>query len=215
MVNSLCSYSHVHWNPYRYASRVRCIVNDTSKHVAPKEIVRLKKLIAYWKEQAGKRSDEDELEEIQEERVSKEKADNRLTGWQRGATTECSWSCSSVLRICDSNEFCNHSNRMFRYDLTVLYNNCIVVAYYIMAAMPVCTKRSVAHIDRRGKVVRANCFLEAWCALTAVGSRVISVADIRSIMSVLSPNPCLYSVKLWTSVCGPMMKWAQIVSRPL
>jgi hypothetical protein len=42
--------------------------------------VRLKKLIAYWKEQAGKRSDEDELEEIQEERVSKEKADNRLTG---------------------------------------------------------------------------------------------------------------------------------------
>jgi len=42
--------------------------------------VRLKKLIAYWKEQAGKRSDEDELEEIQEERVSKDKADNRLTG---------------------------------------------------------------------------------------------------------------------------------------
>jgi len=41
--------------------------------------VRLKKLIAYRKEQAGKRSD-DELEEIQEERVSKEKADNRLTG---------------------------------------------------------------------------------------------------------------------------------------
>ena len=108
MVNSLCSYSHVYWNPYRYASRVRCIVNDTSKHVAPKEIVRLKKLIAYWKEQAGKRSD-DELEEIQEERVSKEKADNRLTGWQRGATPECSWSCSSVLRICDSDEFCNHS----------------------------------------------------------------------------------------------------------
>jgi len=68
------------YNSLMYASRVRCIVNDTSKHVAPKEIVRLKKLIAYWKEQAGKRSDEDELEEIQEERVSKEKADNRLTG---------------------------------------------------------------------------------------------------------------------------------------
>ncbi|KAG2569574.1 hypothetical protein PVAP13_7NG429000 [Panicum virgatum] len=67
------------YNSLLYASRVRCIVNDTSKHVAPKEIVRLKKLIAYWKEQAGKRSD-DELEEIQEERVSKEKADNRLTG---------------------------------------------------------------------------------------------------------------------------------------
>lgn len=63
----------------RYASRVRCIVNDTSKHVAPKEIMRLKKLISYWKEQAGKRSEGDELEEIQEERVSKEKADTRLT----------------------------------------------------------------------------------------------------------------------------------------
>ncbi|XP_062227043.1 kinesin-like protein KIN-14I [Phragmites australis] len=67
------------YNSLMYASRVRCIVNDTSKHVAPKEITRLKKLIAYWKEQAGKRSDDDELEEIQEERISKEKSDNRLT----------------------------------------------------------------------------------------------------------------------------------------
>ncbi|XP_062184363.1 kinesin-like protein KIN-14I [Phragmites australis] len=67
------------YNSLMYASRVRCIVNDTSKHVAPKEIMRLKKLIAYWKEQAGKRSDDDELEEIQEERISKEKSDNRLT----------------------------------------------------------------------------------------------------------------------------------------
>ncbi|KAL6651851.1 hypothetical protein ACP70R_010776 [Stipagrostis hirtigluma subsp. patula] len=67
------------YNSLMYASRVRCIVNDTSKHVAPKEIMRLKKLVAYWKEQAGKRSDDDELEEIQEERMSKEKADNRLT----------------------------------------------------------------------------------------------------------------------------------------
>ncbi|ONM12472.1 Kinesin-like calmodulin binding protein [Zea mays] len=67
------------YNSLMYASRVRCIVNDTSKHVAPKEIMRLKKLIAYWKEQAGKRSDEDELEEIQEERISKERSDNRMT----------------------------------------------------------------------------------------------------------------------------------------
>uniref|UniRef100_A0ACD5YAL9 Uncharacterized protein n=1 Tax=Avena sativa TaxID=4498 RepID=A0ACD5YAL9_AVESA len=66
-------------NSLMYASRVRCIVNDTSKHVAPKEIMRLKKLISYWKEQAGKRSEGDELEEIQEERISKEKADTRLT----------------------------------------------------------------------------------------------------------------------------------------
>jgi hypothetical protein len=41
--------------------------------------MRLKKLIAYWKEQAGKRSDEDELEEIQEERISRERSDNRMT----------------------------------------------------------------------------------------------------------------------------------------
>ncbi|CAD6259157.1 unnamed protein product [Miscanthus lutarioriparius] len=68
------------YNSLMYASRVRCIVNYTSKHVAPKEIMRLRKLIAYWKEQAGKRSDGDELEEIQEERISKERADNRLTG---------------------------------------------------------------------------------------------------------------------------------------
>ncbi|KAM3390190.1 hypothetical protein ACQJBY_012024 [Aegilops geniculata] len=66
-------------NSLMYASRVRCIVNDTSKHVSPKEIMRLKKLISYWKEQAGKRSEGDELEEIQEERISKEKADTRLT----------------------------------------------------------------------------------------------------------------------------------------
>lgn len=50
------------------------------------------------------------------------------------------------------------SNRMFRYNLTVLYTNCIVATYYTMAAMPVCTKRNVAHIDRRGKAVRANFF---------------------------------------------------------
>lgn len=67
------------YNSLMYASRVRCIVNDTSKHVAPKEIMRLKKLISYWKEQAGKRSEGDELEEIQEERISKEKTDTRLT----------------------------------------------------------------------------------------------------------------------------------------
>uniref|UniRef100_A0A0E0DJS2 Kinesin-like calmodulin-binding protein n=1 Tax=Oryza meridionalis TaxID=40149 RepID=A0A0E0DJS2_9ORYZ len=60
------------YNSLMYASRVRCIINDTSKHVAPKEIMRLKKLIAYWKEQAGKRSEDDDLEEIQEERTPKE-----------------------------------------------------------------------------------------------------------------------------------------------
>lgn len=60
----------------RYASRVRSIVNDPNKNVSSKEVVRLKKLVAYWKEQAGKRGDDDEeLEEIQEERNSKDKSE--------------------------------------------------------------------------------------------------------------------------------------------
>lgn len=61
----------------RYASRVRSIVNDPSKNVAPKEVVRLKKLVAYWKEQAGQRGDEEDLEEVQEERTPKNKSDSR------------------------------------------------------------------------------------------------------------------------------------------
>lgn len=61
----------------RYASRVRSIVNDPSKNVSSKEVARLKKLVAYWKEQAGRRGDEEELEEIQEERAPREKADGR------------------------------------------------------------------------------------------------------------------------------------------
>lgn len=61
----------------RYASRVRSIVNEASKNVSSKEIVRLKKLVAYWKEQAGRRGDEDEYEEIQEERNMKERTDGR------------------------------------------------------------------------------------------------------------------------------------------
>ncbi|KAG1326820.1 kinesin-like protein KIN-14I [Cocos nucifera] len=55
------------YNSLLYASRVRCIVNDPSKNVASKEVVRLKKLVAYWKEQAGKRGDDEEFEEIQED----------------------------------------------------------------------------------------------------------------------------------------------------
>ncbi|KAJ3679611.1 hypothetical protein LUZ60_017622 [Juncus effusus] len=55
-------------NSLMYASRVRCIVNDTSKNVSTKEVMRLKKLVAYWKEQAGKKGDLEELEEIQDEK---------------------------------------------------------------------------------------------------------------------------------------------------
>ncbi|KAC9897492.1 hypothetical protein E3N88_45115 [Mikania micrantha] len=65
------------YNSLTYASRVRSIVNDPSKNVSSKEVAKLKKLLAYWKEQAGKRSDDEELMEIQDERTAKDKTDNR------------------------------------------------------------------------------------------------------------------------------------------
>lgn len=61
----------------RYASRVRSIVNDPNKNVSSKEVARLKRLVAYWKEQAGKKGDYEELEEIREERLQKDRTDNR------------------------------------------------------------------------------------------------------------------------------------------
>ncbi|XP_071735356.1 kinesin-like protein KIN-14E isoform X1 [Rutidosis leptorrhynchoides] len=64
-------------NSLTYASRVRSIVNDPSKNVSSKEVARLKKLVSYWKEQAGKRGDDDELVEIQDERTPRDKNDNR------------------------------------------------------------------------------------------------------------------------------------------
>ncbi|XP_042014112.1 kinesin-like protein KIN-14I [Salvia splendens] len=65
------------YNSLSYASRVRSIVNDPSKNVLSKEVARLKKLVAYWKEQAGQRGEDEELEEIQEEQTPKSKSDNR------------------------------------------------------------------------------------------------------------------------------------------
>ncbi|KAJ6313902.1 hypothetical protein OIU78_017537 [Salix suchowensis] len=66
------------YNSLMYASRVRSIVNDPSKNVSSKEVARLKKLVAYWKEQAGKRGgDDDDLEDIQEQRPVREKTDGR------------------------------------------------------------------------------------------------------------------------------------------
>ncbi|KAL5707342.1 Kinesin-like protein KIN-14E [Ranunculus cassubicifolius] len=65
-------------NSLTYASRVRSIVNDPSKNVSSKEVNRLKKLVAYWKEQAGKRVDGDEeLEVIQDERTPPTTKDER------------------------------------------------------------------------------------------------------------------------------------------
>lgn len=60
-----------------YASRVRCIVNDPSKNVSSKEVARLKKLVAYWKEQAGRKEEDEDLEEIQGERFTTERPDGR------------------------------------------------------------------------------------------------------------------------------------------
>ncbi|KAJ9146819.1 hypothetical protein P3X46_029043 [Hevea brasiliensis] len=57
--------------------RVRSIVNDPSKNVSSKEMTRLKKLVAYWKEQAGRRGDDEAYEEIQEERTMKDRTDGR------------------------------------------------------------------------------------------------------------------------------------------
>jgi len=64
---------------HRYASRVRSIVNDPSKNVSSKEVARLKKLVSYWKEQAGRKGDDEELEEIQDERPTKDKTDGRYS----------------------------------------------------------------------------------------------------------------------------------------
>ncbi|CAL5197355.1 unnamed protein product [Lathyrus oleraceus] len=63
-------------NSLMYASRVRAIVNDPSKNVSSKEIARLKKLVAYWKQQAGRAAENEDLEEIQEERLPKERPDS-------------------------------------------------------------------------------------------------------------------------------------------
>lgn len=60
----------------RYASRVRTIVNDPSKHISSKEMVRLKKLVAYWKEQAGKKNEEEDLVEIEEDRTPRDETNS-------------------------------------------------------------------------------------------------------------------------------------------
>ncbi|KAK9284824.1 hypothetical protein L1049_024001 [Liquidambar formosana] len=65
------------YNSLMYASRVRSIVNDPSKNISSKEIARLKKLVAYWKEQAGKRGEDEDFEEIQEERSTRDRTDGR------------------------------------------------------------------------------------------------------------------------------------------
>lgn len=57
-------------NSLSYATRVRSIVNDATKNTASKEVIRLRKLVSHWKEQAG-RGPEEELEDITEQRTAK------------------------------------------------------------------------------------------------------------------------------------------------
>ena len=52
-------------------------MNDPSKNVCSKEVARLKKLVAYWNDQAGRRGDVEDYEDIQEERTTKDRADGR------------------------------------------------------------------------------------------------------------------------------------------
>ncbi|XP_059440538.1 kinesin-like protein KIN-14E [Corylus avellana] len=65
------------YNSLMYASRVRSIVNDPSKNISSKEVTRLKKLVAYWKEQAGRKGNDEEFEDIQEERPARDRTDGR------------------------------------------------------------------------------------------------------------------------------------------
>lgn len=53
-------------------------MNDPSKHVSSKEMVRLKKLVAYWKEQAGKRNEEEDLVDIEEDRTLRDGGDSLI-----------------------------------------------------------------------------------------------------------------------------------------
>lgn len=54
-----------------YATRVRSIINEASKNTTTKEILRLKKQMMYWKEQAGRMGESEDLEEVMDDRVIK------------------------------------------------------------------------------------------------------------------------------------------------
>ncbi|CAI7779795.1 unnamed protein product [Closterium sp. NIES-54] len=56
-------------NSLTYATRVRSIVNEASKNVANKEVQWLKSRISHWKQLAGARAEEEELDEVSEMRT--------------------------------------------------------------------------------------------------------------------------------------------------
>eukprot|EP00897_Mesotaenium_endlicherianum_P004538 jgi/Mesen1/4111/ME000216S03374 len=51
-------------NSLSYATRVRSIVNEAQRNIQTKEITKLRKQIAFWKREAGRNGDEEDLEEI-------------------------------------------------------------------------------------------------------------------------------------------------------
>ncbi|CAM6126245.1 unnamed protein product [Calypogeia fissa] len=58
------------YNSLCYATRVRSIINEASKNLTTKEILKLKKQIAHWKEQAGKKPEEEDLEDVSQDRAT-------------------------------------------------------------------------------------------------------------------------------------------------
>ncbi|GBG74716.1 hypothetical protein CBR_g19122 [Chara braunii] len=57
-----------------YETRVGSKTNEASRNIQSKEVLKLKKAITYWKEQAGKKFErDDDLEEIQDTRPNKDK----------------------------------------------------------------------------------------------------------------------------------------------
>lgn len=53
---------------------MRSIINEASKNTTTKEILRLKKQITYWKEQAGRMGGSEDLEEVMDDRISATKS---------------------------------------------------------------------------------------------------------------------------------------------
>lgn len=51
-------------NSLSYATRVRSIVNDASRNVQTREMQKVRKQLIFWKEQAGRKGEEEDLEEI-------------------------------------------------------------------------------------------------------------------------------------------------------
>jgi len=53
-------------NSLSYATRVRSIINDASKNVSSKEMVKLKKALDFWKQKAGAQGGDDHHEVVDE-----------------------------------------------------------------------------------------------------------------------------------------------------